>query len=72
MFRSGQLRILTNILPDKKSNLSREQIMSTYMEKIYNYKLNDFNIYATDASLAENAAGCAIIDVSNDAESILI
>ncbi|XP_065361970.1 uncharacterized protein LOC135955549 [Calliphora vicina] len=66
--RSGQLRILTNILPDKKSNLSREQIMSTYMEKIYNYKLNDFNIYATDASLAENAAGCAIIDVSNDAE----
>ncbi|KAI8123981.1 RNA-directed DNA polymerase from mobile element jockey [Lucilia cuprina] len=67
--RSGQLRILTNILNRlKKSNLSREQIMSTYIEKIYNYKLHDFNIYATDASLAENAAGCAIIDVSNDAE----
>lgn len=55
--------IRTNLLAFKKENTDNDMIQAIYKE-LAHYKMHDFELFGTDASVKDNATGCGIYNTS--------
>ncbi|XP_059219431.1 RNA-directed DNA polymerase from mobile element jockey [Stomoxys calcitrans] len=60
------LKVRLNLLPSRKSDTPDEVIRSVYCREIAYYRDNDFEIFATDASVANASTGCGVYNASKD------
>lgn len=57
---SKKISVTLNRLSDRKEATPKEVIKQIYNKEFYEYKNSGFTIFATDASLSENATGCGV------------
>ncbi|XP_073822162.1 uncharacterized protein isoform X1 [Musca autumnalis] len=60
------LKTRVNVLPGVKNNMPAEVIRATYNAELNFYTQNDFTVFATDASIAQEATGCGVFNVTKN------